>query len=164
MTEFVDLEIFVTQLKRVGFHIRDLGLLESALARPQTSLFGEDAYPTLELKAAVMVESIILNHPMVDGNKRSSWLALNLFVEMNDFEIIATQDAVFDYVLDVAYSSSRNSGNPKLISGYEMLLHQAVAQSTAFSSLLGKPKIDLEQLTSIMRVALVGRVGEWSNA
>ena len=69
-----------------------------------------------------------------------------------------------DYVLDVAYSSSRNSGNPKLISGYEMLLHQAVAQSTAFSSLLGKPKIDLEQLTSIMRVALVGRVGEWSNA
>ncbi len=102
MTEFVDLEIFVTQLKRVGFHIRDLGLLESALVRPQTSLFGEDAYPTLELKAAVMVESIILNHPMVDGNKRSSWLALNLFVEMNDFEIIATQDEVFDYVLDVA--------------------------------------------------------------
>ena len=102
MTEFVDLEIFVTQLKRVGFHIRDLGLLESALVRPQTSLFGEDAYPTLELKAAVMVESIILNHPMVDGNKRSSWLALNLFVELNDFEIIATQDEVFDYVLDVA--------------------------------------------------------------
>lgn len=102
MTEFLDLEIFVTQLKRVGFHIRDLGLLESALVRPQTSLFGEDAYPTLELKAAVMVESIILNHPMVDGNKRSSWLALNLFVEMNDFEIIATQDEVFDYVLDVA--------------------------------------------------------------
>ena len=102
MTDFVDLEIFVTQLKRVGFHIRDLGLLESALVRPQTSLFGEDAYPTLELKAAVMVESIILNHPMVDGNKRSSWLALNLFVELNDFEIIATQDEVFDYVLDVA--------------------------------------------------------------
>ena len=102
MTEFVDLEIFVTQLKRVGFHIRDLGLLESALVRPQTSLFGEDAYPTLELKAAVMVESIILNHPMVDGKKRSSWLALNLFVELNDFEIIATQDEVFDYVLDVA--------------------------------------------------------------
>jgi death-on-curing protein len=102
MTEFVDLEIFVTQLKRVGFHIRDLGLLESALVRPQTSLFGQDAYPTLELKAAVMVESIILNHPMVDGNKRSSWLALNLFVELNDFEIIATQDEVFDYVLDVA--------------------------------------------------------------
>ena len=102
MTDFVDLEIFVTQLKRVGFHIRDLGLLESALVRPQTSLFGEDAYPTLELKAAVMVESIILNHPMVDGNKRSSWLALNLFVELNDFEIVATQDEVFDYVLDVA--------------------------------------------------------------
>jgi shikimate dehydrogenase len=69
-----------------------------------------------------------------------------------------------DYVLDVAYSSARNSGNPKLISGYEMLLHQAVAQSTAFSSLLGKPNIDLEELTAIMRKALVGRVGEWSNA
>ena len=102
MTEFVDLEIIATQLKRVGFHIRDIGLLESALARPQTSLFGEDAYPTLELKAAVMVESIILNHPMVDGNKRTSWFALNVFVELNDYEIQATQNEVFDYVLDVA--------------------------------------------------------------
>jgi shikimate dehydrogenase len=69
-----------------------------------------------------------------------------------------------DYVLDVAYASTRNFENPKLISGYEMLLHQAVAQSTAFLSLMGKPNIDLEQLTSIMRQALVGRVGEWSNA
>ena len=102
MTEFVDLEIISTQLKRVGFHTRDIGLLESALARPQTSLFGEDAYPTLELKAAVMVESIILNHPMVDGNKRTSWFALNVFVELNDYEIQATQNEVFDYVLDVA--------------------------------------------------------------
>ena len=102
MTEFVDLEIISTQLKRVGFHIRDIGLLESALARPQTSLFGEDAYPTLELKAAVMVESIILNHPMVDGNKRTSWFALNVFVELNDYEILATQDEVFDFVLDFA--------------------------------------------------------------
>ncbi len=102
MTEFVDLEIIAAQLKRVGFHILDIGLLESALARPQTSLFGEDAYPTLELKAAVMVESIILNHPMVDGNKRTSWFALNVFVELNGYEIQATQDEVFDYVLDVA--------------------------------------------------------------
>lgn len=69
-----------------------------------------------------------------------------------------------DYVLDVAYSSSRNASHPRLISGYEMLLQQAVAQSTAFSSLLGKPNIDLEELTLIMREALVGRVGEWSNA
>ncbi len=118
MTEFVDLEIFVTQLKRVGFHIRDLGLLESALVRPQTSLFGEDAYPTLELKAAVMVESIILNHPMVDGNKRSSWLALNLFVELNDFEIIATQDEVFDYVLDVANKRINSEQSAEWIKNY----------------------------------------------
>ena len=111
MTEFVDLEVIATQLKRVGFHIRDIGLLESALARPQTSLFGEDAYPTLELKAAVMVESIILNHPMVDGNKRTSWFALNVFVELNGYEIKATQNEVFDYVLDVANKRIDSEGS-----------------------------------------------------
>jgi len=102
MTRFIDLGVFKTQLERVGFMVKDLGLLDSALARPRTTLFGTDAYEGLELKAAAMVESIIPNHPMMDGNKRSSWFALNLFLEMNDREIIASEDQAFEYVLGVA--------------------------------------------------------------
>ena len=102
MTRYLTLESFVKETARIGFVVKDLGLLDSALARPRTSLFGEDAYPSLELKAAAMVESIILNHPMIDGNKRSSWFALNAFVLLNGFVINATQDEAFDFVLGVA--------------------------------------------------------------
>ena len=102
MTRFVELAAFKKQAERVGFIVKDLGLLDSALSRPKTTLFGEDAYPALELKAAAMVESIILNHPMIDGNKRSSWFALNVFLEINDYQMIASQDEAFEYVLSVA--------------------------------------------------------------
>ena len=102
MTRFIPLPTFVKELERVGFMVKDLGLLDSALARTKTSLFGEDAYPTLELKAAAMVESLILNHPMMDGNKRSSWFALNYFYALNGKVIVATQDEAFEYVLAVA--------------------------------------------------------------
>jgi len=102
MTRFVELAAFKKQAERVGFIVKDLGLLDSALSRPKTTLFGEDAYPALELKAAAMVESIILNHPMIDGNKRSSWFALNVFLEINDHQMIASQDEAFEYVLSVA--------------------------------------------------------------
>ena len=105
MTRFIPLPTFVKELERVGFMVKDLGLLDSALARPKTSLFGEDAYPTLELKAAAMVESLILNHPMMDGNKRSSWFALNYFYALNGKVIVATQDEAFEYVLGVATKS-----------------------------------------------------------
>ena len=78
-------------------------------------------------------------------------------------------DVRFDYpdyrlVLDVAYGSNRNSGNPKLISGLEMLLHQAVLQNYAFSSMKISTDINMAELTEVMREALVSRVGEWSNA
>jgi death-on-curing protein len=102
MTRFVELAAFKKEAERVGFIVKDLGLLDSALSRPKTTLFGEDAYPAIELKAAAMVESIILNHPMIDGNKRSSWFALNVFLELNDYHLTATQDEAFDYVLSVA--------------------------------------------------------------
>ena len=102
MTRFVELAAFKNQAERVGFIVKDLGLLDSALSRPKTTLFGEDAYPALELKAAAMVESLILNHPMIDGNKRSSWFALNVFLELNGHQMAASQEEAFEYVLSVA--------------------------------------------------------------
>ena len=98
----IDPEVFIQQLSRIGFVVRDTGLLLSALGRPHTTLFGRDAYPTLPLQTAALMDSIVNNHPMVDGNKRSSWFAANLCVELNGFEFVVSQDEAFTFILDVA--------------------------------------------------------------
>jgi len=63
--------------------IRDIGLLGSAAARPQTAAFGEDAYPDLWTKSAALLQSILKNHALIDGNKRLGWLATAVFLELN---------------------------------------------------------------------------------
>ncbi len=102
MTRYLDLESFVNQLQRIVFRVRDLGLLYSALSRPRASLFGQDAYPSIYLKAAALMESIILNHPMIDGNKRSSWFGLNAFLLLNGLVIEADQVEAYEFVLGIA--------------------------------------------------------------
>lgn len=102
MTFYLNLEILIERLEATGFHVKDAGLLDSALSRPKTTVFGEDAYPSLELKAAALVHSIIKNHPMVDGNKRSSWLALQSFLGINGYQVLASSDESFEFVLAVA--------------------------------------------------------------
>lgn len=82
--------------------IRDIGLLGSAVARPQTTAFGEDAYPDIWTKAAALLHSIVKNHALVDGNKRLGWLATAVFLEINGIEISrADNDDVYDFVIDV---------------------------------------------------------------
>ena len=102
MTNFLELEDALQQIAVAGFHVKDLGLLDSALARPKTTLFGEDAYPTLELKAAAMVHSIIKNHAMVDGNKRTSWFMLSSFLYINGYFIEMTADEGMEFTLGIA--------------------------------------------------------------
>ena len=83
--------------------IRDIGLLGSAVARPQTTAFGEDAYPDIWTKAAALLHSIVKNHALVDGDKRLGWLATAVFLEINGIEISgASNDDVHDLVIDVA--------------------------------------------------------------
>ena len=83
--------------------LRDLGLLESAAARPRASAFGEDAYPDTWSKAAALLQSIVKNHPLVDGNKRLGWLATAVFLELNGVQATtAANDAVYDTVMKVA--------------------------------------------------------------
>ena len=83
--------------------LRDVGLLGSAVARPQTTVGGQDAYPTIWLKAAALLQSIVNNHALVDGNKRLGWLATAVFLELNDASVAgATNDAVYDLVIAVA--------------------------------------------------------------
>ena len=82
--------------------VRDVGLLESALARPQASAFGEDAYPTIHEKAAALLHSIARNHALVDGNKRLALAATIAFYGMNGMRLRLTNDEAYDLVIDVA--------------------------------------------------------------
>lgn len=102
MTRYLSLEGFVVELEAIGFHVRDLGLVHSALERPATTLMGEDAYSTIDLKGAAQTESLARNHPFMDGNKRSSWIALNHILRINGYFLFATQDEAFEYIQGVA--------------------------------------------------------------
>lgn len=102
MTAYLDLEDALQQISRAGFYVKDLGLLDSALARPRTSLFGEDAYLELELKAAALMHSLVKNDPLVDGNKRTSWVLLNSFLYINNFFIEMTTEQGLELTLGLA--------------------------------------------------------------
>lgn len=88
----------------LGFHVRDRGLLASALARPAASMFGEDAYTTLDLKAAAIFSSLAQNHTLFDGNKRFSWIMTATFLVMNGYKLTMATAEAFDFVLAVAQS------------------------------------------------------------
>jgi death on curing protein len=86
-----------------GRHVlRDRGLLESAIARPQASAFGADAYPDLAAKAAAMLHSLVLNHPFVDGNKRTAVLATLVFLDLNGYVVQWDQCEALDFMLRLA--------------------------------------------------------------
>jgi death-on-curing protein len=103
-TECLTLEDLLDLCADLDLLVRDPGLLESAVARPRTSLFGKDAYPTLEAKAAALLHSIVKNHALVDGNKRLCWAGAMLFLDINGHTSALTQQQATDLVLQVASS------------------------------------------------------------
>lgn len=109
MTEFLDLDdllaIARTALGGGEVAVPDYGLLASAAARPQTTVFGQDAYPTLHAKAAALLHSLVCNHALVDGNKRLAWLATYVFLDLNGHPPYASDDDVVELVLAVATGS-----------------------------------------------------------
>jgi death-on-curing protein len=82
--------------------VRDLGLLEAAAQRPQTTLYGQEAYPTIAEKAAVLLESLTRNHALVDGNKRIGWLAAVVLLDLNGITLEAPDDDAYDLVIAVS--------------------------------------------------------------
>ena len=109
VVEFLDLDDLV-ELARTLLGdpppIRDIGLLGSAVARPRTTAFGEDAYPDLVTKAAALLQSIVNNHALVDGNKRLGWLATAVFLELNGVKASrASNDDVYELVVWIAASN-----------------------------------------------------------
>jgi len=82
--------------------LRDAGLLESAVARPQASAFGVDAYPDVVSKAAALLHSLVLNHAFVDGNKRTAVLAMVVFLDLNGYMVSWDQEEALAFVLRLA--------------------------------------------------------------
>lgn len=111
MIEYLDLEDLVTIARQaVGptVAVRDYGLLQSALARPRASVFGEDAYQDVHLKAAALMHSLARNHALVDGNKRLAWTACRTFLAINDQWIAASEDDRFEFVIRVATGAEQD--------------------------------------------------------
>jgi death on curing protein len=105
MTEYLELDDLLDIAREaVGANalVGDYGLLESALARPRASVFGQDAYPDLCLKAAALLHSLARNHALVDGNKRLAWTACRTFLAINGHWISAPEDDRFEFVIQVA--------------------------------------------------------------
>lgn len=118
MTEYVSLHDALFVADEFGFVLSDPGLLASALARPATSVFGDDAYPSVPRKAAALLESVVRNHPFVDGNKRIGWTLTVTFLYLNGFVHDFATDEAFDLVIGVAegrYDLDRIEGS---ISGH----------------------------------------------
>ncbi|MCY4422016.1 MAG: type II toxin-antitoxin system death-on-curing family toxin [Acidimicrobiaceae bacterium] len=108
-TEFLESDDLIELARRLLGDpppIRDAGLLAAAAARPKASAFGVDAYPDTWTKAAALLQSIVGNHPLIDGNKRLGWLATAVFLEFNGVGISAApNDDVYRLVMRVASES-----------------------------------------------------------
>ena len=98
----VELIIINEELIGGRSQLRDVDLLESAVLRPMTSAFGEDAYLTIHDKAAALFHSLSRNHAFVDGNKRTSVLATILFLQLNGYTVTWDETEALNFVLKVA--------------------------------------------------------------
>jgi len=111
VTEHLDLEDLLSAAQAALGRppdVRDIGILEAAVARTRASVYGEDAYPDLDAKAAALLHSIVTGHALIDGNKRLGWIGVRLFYRMNDRDLRAPVDDAFDLVSSIADGSLRD--------------------------------------------------------
>ena len=104
MPKFDVLAIHQRQIERFGGldGIRDEGLLDSALAQPQATFFGEFLHPTIHHGAAAYLYHLAKNHPFLDGNKRTAYGAMEAFLRLNGYNLDLSDDEVYDMVMQVA--------------------------------------------------------------
>ena len=82
--------------------VRDLGALESALARPFQTFGGEDLYSDFFTKAAAIAESVIINHPFIDGNKRTGYVLMEAILRLGNLKITAANDDLYNFVISIS--------------------------------------------------------------
>ncbi len=108
MTHYLNAEqilfIHTRLIKETGGEsgIRDLGLLRSAVARPQATFDQTDLYPNIFFKAAALFESLVNNHPFVDGNKRTGIASTVLLLQINNYSFQTSQEEMVRFTLSIA--------------------------------------------------------------
>jgi len=103
LTVLLTVEDLLTLVRDLGVGpVRDIGLLDSSAHRPGVVLYGEEAYPDLDRKAAALLDSLVGNHALIDGNKRLGWLAAVVFYGLNDVDLDAPDDLAYELVMSVA--------------------------------------------------------------
>jgi death-on-curing protein len=90
--------------------VRDFSALESALSRPFQRFDGKDLYLSIHEKAAALVESVLVNHPFIDGNKRTGYGLLRIFLALHGFEISASTDNKYEFIIDIASGALKFEG------------------------------------------------------
>lgn len=111
MTEHLDLDdLLAAAAAAIGRSpgVRDVGILEAAVARARASVYGVDAYPDLDAKAAALLHSIVTGHALVDGDKRLGWVSVRLFYRQNHRDLRASVDDAFRLVASIADGSVRD--------------------------------------------------------
>ena len=111
MTEHLDLDDLLAAAEAAlgrPPEVRDIGILEAAVARTRASVYGEDAYQDLDAKAAALLHSIVTGHALIDGNKRLGWVSVRLFYRLNERDLRAPIDDAFDLVVEIADGSLRD--------------------------------------------------------
>ncbi len=102
MLDLADLLRIADRVIGPGYAVRDLGLLDSAAARPRATVFGQDAYPTIHQKAAALLQSVVSNHALIDGNKRLGLAAVIVFYGVNGYHLTLDNDGAYDLIIDLA--------------------------------------------------------------
>lgn len=106
MIEYLTLDDVLAMVETLGVGpVRDVGLLDSAVHRPSSVVWGTHAYLTMDLKAAALLDSLVGDHGRVDGNKRLGWLATVVFYDINGVALEAPDDDAYDLVIAVAERS-----------------------------------------------------------
>lgn len=119
MIEYLTVEDVLGLIEDLGVGpIRDIGLLDSAVHRPQASVFGVDAYPGIDEKAAVLLESLVRNHALIDGNKRIGWLATVVFYGLNNVTLEAPDDDAYNLVIAIARGATTYEHAATLLAGW----------------------------------------------
>ncbi len=116
------LKIHTRQIEKFGGTpgIRDEGLLESALAQPQATFAGELLHPTIDKQAAAYLYHLAMNHPFIDGNKRTAFAVMDTFLRLNGYSLNLTNEQAYHLVMQVAQSQMSKSD----LAGY---LEKAIA-------------------------------------